>query len=263
MVVLKYPGAKNRSAQIINSFIPKHDVYLEPFFGSGAVFFAKTPCRIETINDLDDNVVCFFKMLRDNPQDLIRAISLTPFSRKEYEASYDYFTADYSLIEKARKFAVRCWMGFGASNRYMNGFRSSQQSTSPNVAKIWNNLPTILMSAAARLKNAQIEKLPALELIKRYNTEDVFIYLDPPYLPGTRKGYLCRHEMSETDHIELLKIINEHPGKVLISGYDNQLYNNFLPPPRWYKTVFKAQSEGGSPRKETLWMNYKTLSLFD
>lgn len=71
---LKYPGAKNRIAGWICGNIPAHDVYLEPFFGSGAVFFNKQPAKIETINDLDDNVVNYFKVIREKSDELISAL---------------------------------------------------------------------------------------------------------------------------------------------------------------------------------------------
>lgn len=251
--VLKYPGAKNRIASWICSYIPEHKVYLELFFGSGAVFFNKDPARIETVNDLDDNVVNYFKVLRNDPDALITALELTPYSREEYNRSFDVSEND-SDVEKARKFAIRCWMGFGCSNLYRNGFRSSQQSKSPRTTKEWIELPERLYEAAMRLKEAQIEKLPAVELIKRYDTADVFIYADPPYLRGIRKDYLYRHEMSDDEHIELLDALKEHPGKVILSGYDNDLYNDILS--GWYKAQKKTQAECGIARVETLWMNY-------
>ena len=105
------------------------------------------------------------------------------------------------------------------------------------------------------MKNAQIENLPAVELIKRYDTPDVFMYVDPPYLHGTRKNYLYRHEMEDSEHIELLGVLAKHPGKVLLSGYDNDLYNDMLP--GWNKVEKKTQAEAGIPRIETLWMNYE------
>lgn len=118
--MLKYPGAKNRLASWITEYIPKHDVYLEPYFGSGAIFFNKEPVKIETINDLNADVVNYFKVLRDMPQELIEKLQLTPYGRDEYENAYIYDLND-SDIEKARKFAVRCWQGFGSSNLYKNG----------------------------------------------------------------------------------------------------------------------------------------------
>lgn len=252
--VLKYPGAKNRIANWICEYIPPHEVYLEPYFGSGAVFFNKSPARIETLNDLDGNVVNYFKVVRERTDELAVQLKMTPYSRDEYYRACEYDPED-SDIERARKFAVRCWMGFGCSNLYRNGFRSSQQQTSPHTTKEWRNLPERLLQASDRLRNAQIENLPAVELIRRYDTPDVFIYADPPYLHGTRKNYLYRHEMEDQEHIELLTLLAKHPGKVLISGYDNGLYNDLLP--RWRKAQKKTQAEAGIPRVETLWMNYE------
>lgn len=252
--VLKYPGAKNRIAPWICEYIPEHDVYLEPYFGSGAVFFNKPMVRIETLNDLDGNVVNYFKVVREKSRELGVQLEMTPYSRDEYYRACEYDPED-SDIERARKFAVRCWMGFGCSNLYRNGFRSSQQSRSPHTTKEWISLPERLIKASERLKNAQIENLPAAELIKRYNTPDVFMYVDPPYLHGTRKNYLYRYEMEDGEHVELLKLLADHPGKILVSGYDNDLYNEMLS--GWNKAQKKTQAEAGIPRTETLWMNYE------
>lgn len=112
-----------------------------------------------------------------------------------------------------------------------------------------------MILASERLKNAQIENLPAVEILKRYDTEDVFAYIDPPYLHGTRKGYLYRHEMENEDHVHLLEIIKEHPGKIMISGYENDLYNSMLK--GWRKEKKRTQAEAGIKREETIWMNYQ------
>lgn len=118
--------------------------------------------------------------------------------------------------------------------------------------------------ATKRLQGVQIENLPAVELIERYNTEDVFIYADPPYLHGTRKNYLYKHEMTDANHKELLDVLVRHKGKVLLSGYDNDMYNNTLQ--GWNKVQKATIAEGGRARIETLWMNYEIengqISLF-
>lgn len=258
--ILKYPGAKNRLAEWICSFIPEHKVYVEPYFGSGAVFFNKTPARIETINDLDGEVVNYFRTLRENSEELTSMIRLTPFSRDEYYNSFIVNENDTN-VERARKFAVRCWQGFGSGNVYRNGFRSSQRGTSPHTTKEWGNLPERLIKAGERLKNAQIENLPAMEILKRYDTADVFIYVDPPYLHGTRKNYLYKHEMNNQEHIELLEVLTRHPGKIMISGYDNELYCEMLS--GWHKVQKKTQAEAGLPRIETIWMNYQINQQLD
>lgn len=116
---------------------------------------------------------------------------------------------------------------------------------------------------AERLNGVQIENLPALEILKRYNTPDVFVYADPPYLPGTRKSHLYKHEMSRKDHEELLDALKKHPGQVMISGYDSHLYDDMLR--GWRRAEKQTTVECGIARTEVLWMNYKDdqMSLFD
>lgn len=251
--ILKYPGAKNRLAEWIVSYIPEHKVYLEPYAGSLAVFLNKPRSHIETVNDIHDEVVNFFKVVRDKGDDLYDRLKNTPYSRTEYDFSYQLMSTDDD-VERARKFCVRCWQGFGCSNVYHSGFKSGQQAVSPNPAKGWTQLPETIKEAIERLKGVQIEHLDAVELIKRYNTPDVFIYLDPPYLNRTRKDHLYKHEMSDKQHIELLEIIIKHPGKILISGYENDLYNEMLQ--NWRKAHKNTIAESGHKRIETLWMNY-------
>lgn len=252
--ILKYPGAKNRIAEWIISFIPEHKVYVEPYAGSLAVLLNKPRCHIETVNDLDNDVVNFFKVLREHTEEFVRLIELTPYARQEYEQSYITLDTD-TEVEKARKFCVKCWQGFGCGNNYHNGFKNGQRSNSPNPAKAFSKLPKTVREVAKRLQGVQIENLPALEILKRYDTEDVFAYIDPPYLPGTRKGYLYRHEMNIDGHEELLETIKKHPGRFLISGYDNDLYNDILI--GWKKVQKDTTAEHGLKRTETLWMNYE------
>lgn len=252
--VLKYPGAKNRIADWIISYIPKHDMYLELFSGSAAVLLNKSRSHIETLNDIDGDVVNFFRVLRECPEELRRVIDLTPFSRDEYKKSFEETT---DPVERARRYCVKCWMGFGNSQLYQNGFRSGQQSISPNPAGAWAELPAVMEEVAERLKGVQIENLPALEILSRYDTEDVFIYADPPYLPDTRKSHLYKYEMSYLDHVKLLDALKKHPGQVMISGYDNDLYNSMLS--GWRKAYKDTTAECGIKRTEVLWMNFEDL----
>lgn len=261
MAILKYPGAKNRLAGWICEYIPDHDVYVEPYAGSLAVLLNKEHCHIETVNDLDDEIVNFFRVIRDNGSELQNLVSLTPYARSEYESAYEKAEND---IERARRFCVRCWMGFGCGNLYKNGFKSGQQTRSPNPAEGWAGLPKIIEIVSERLKGVQIECLPALDIIARYDTEDVFMYLDPPYLHSTRKNYLYKYEMSDCDHEELLKAIVNHPGRILLSGYENEMYDDYLS--GWIKVQKDTRAERGLARTETLWMNYclepEQMSLF-
>ncbi len=251
--VLKYPGAKNKIASWIIKHFPRHDVYVEPFFGSGAVFFQKDAAYNEIINDIDDDVYNFFKVLRENPEELIKQIMYTPYSRTEYQEAYGQCET-ISDLEKARRFAVKCWLGFGCGNRYKNGYRRGLMPSSPNPAKAFCGLPDTLQKAVMRLKNAQIEHMDAIDLIEDLKGRETLIYIDPPYLLDTRKKYLYNHELEDKEHIRLLETIKKSDCSIVISGYDNELYNSHLN--GWTKYYKSTTAECSVRRTETLWLNF-------
>ncbi|MFQ9923760.1 MAG: DNA adenine methylase [Beduini sp.] len=258
--LLNYPGSKQLIKDWIISFIPKHQTYLEPYFGSGTIFFNKEQAKIEVINDIDQDIYNYFKVLRDKPDAFIENIILTPFSIKEYKNSRVITETD-SDIEKARKFAIKCWFGIGNSAVYQSGFRRSKSSTSSNKCKTWNKLPETMQIASSRLKNAVLENDDAINIIKKYNNPDVFIYCDPPYVLSTRKEHLYKHDMTDEQHIELLRTLKEHKGKVLISCYNEEIYSKELA--GWHKETIETAAERGK-RTECLYMNYLPQpSLFD
>ncbi len=248
--VLKYPGAKWNLAQWIISYFPPHTTYLEPFFGSGAVFFNKKPSRVETINDIDGNVVNLFKMIRERPEELSRLIEFTPWARDEYRASYDK-TGDE--LEDARRFLVRCWQAFGTRLCDRTGWRHNIQGPNGGLSSNWFYMPKNILKVAQRLKTVQIENQPAVNLIERYNQPDVLIYADPPYPLNTRTGKMYAQEMTDQDHIELLEALDKHPGPVILSGYSCDLYDIRLK--QWQKVTRKALAEKGQIREEVLWIN--------
>jgi DNA adenine methylase len=176
--ILHYPGSKWSLAEWIISHMPPHTTYLEPFFGSGAVFFNKPPSPLETINDIDGDVVNLFRVIRDRPEELARLVYWTPYSRNEYYASYDMKEA--SEIERARRFLVRCWMARGTKTSERTGWRHIIDHSGPRPVRQWNILPEKILEVAERLKNVQLEQQPAIELIQRHRREDVLIYCDPP-----------------------------------------------------------------------------------
>lgn len=249
--ILKYPGGKWRIAEWIISFFPQHKVYLEPFFGSGAVFFKKEPSYIETINDIDGQIVNLFKVCRDNPQELARLINLTPFSREEFVNCYEPSADD---VEQARRTIVRFHQSFGTSNSAKKSWKNVQVSGGPRCATLWNYLPESVIECCERLKDAQIENTDALELIKRYDDKDTLIYLDPPYLPNIRKKNMYKYEYSMEQHKELLSVIKKSDSKIILSGYDNDLYNAELE--NWHTAEIETTAQMGLKRTEKIWCNF-------
>lgn len=257
--VLKYPGSKWRMAEWIISLMPPHKSYLEPFFGSGAVFFNKNPSRIETINDMDGEIVNLFRCVREWPEELACAVALTPYSREEYEQAWNRFkTGEQACgIEDARLTLVRYWQSYGSTSVYKGGWKNDRagREYAYNV-RYWRNLPGWILDATERLKDAQIEQTPAVKLVQRFKHPDVLIYADPPYVVSTRKGRQYVVDMvDDRQHIELLEALKEHPGPVILSGYENELYERHLQ--GWMKLHKKALAEGGAIRVETVWLNYE------
>lgn len=263
--VLKYPGAKWRLAPWISQYIPPHESYLEPYFGSGAVFFNKPKSRIETVNDIDGAIVQFFRTCREHPVELADAIRMTPWAREEFMAAA-FLPNSADDIERARQFAICCWMSFGARTEGKKSFRATtgaRRDGGPDNPKLWNRLPDVVLQVAERLKDAQIENRPALDLIRAYDGRDVLIYADPPYLKATRtkNGDQYRNEMSDADHQDMLQALLRHSGPVLLSGYDNDMYRDVLAD--WTVIQKHTTAERGAKRTECLWLNQATVERLE
>ncbi|UQN08011.1 DNA adenine methylase [Deinococcus sp. QL22] len=108
--VLRWPSAKWRIAEWVCGHLPAHDCYVEPFFGSGAVFFSKEPTRVEVINDLDQNVVTLFRVLREQGAALAGMLSVTPWAEGKYrDAHLRLQQPDLTDLERARCLIVASW----------------------------------------------------------------------------------------------------------------------------------------------------------
>ena len=231
--IIKYPGSKWSIAGWIVNFFPEHHSYLEPFFGSGAVLFNKPRSNIETVNDLDGDVVNLFEWIKKDPEKLAHEIYWTPYARQAYEDAFALVPED--SLQKAVNFYIKLNMGHGfRTNGEKVGWKNDVQGRERAYAALdWKHLPGKIMEAAERLRGVQIENRPALDVIARFNFPSVLVYLDPPYVLSTRHGKQYKHEMDDTGHNELMDVALAHRGPLLISGYDNEIYNDRLR--GWYK----------------------------
>nr|DAU79053.1 MAG TPA: DNA adenine methylase [Caudoviricetes sp.] len=259
--VIRYPGSKWRIADWIISHFPEGYeklVYLEPFAGSGAVFYNKRPGAVETINDLDGDIVNLFRVLRDNPEELKRLLTLTPYSREEYDRSFEPCE---DPLERARRYMVRTTQAIGAKMDGKCGWRNHKQIKIGGTACKWAGITDTIDAAAKRLRGdtthlVQIESMDALRLIERYNNFDVLMYLDPPYvLDSRRSGKLYRHEMSDDDHRRLLELICRSKARIVLSGYRCELYDKALC--EWHKDTIESQTTSTEKATETLWQNFE------
>lgn len=241
---------------IINNF-PPHRSYLELYAGSLAVFFNKDKDILETINDINGRLVNMYTIMRTKPEKLKRAVHMTLYSREEYELSK---TVSADSLEDARRMLVRCWFAVGGkTNSDKIGFKRNISYNGPFNCYEWNDMPNRIQIAAERLKDAQIENKDAVTLLKEMNDPDTLVYADPPYLNETRKSKHYSDEMSTQQHIDLLRALKEHAGPVILSGYDSELYNEYLSD--WYqirtKVIVGITTEKKRSATEVLWMNYE------
>ncbi len=263
--ILKYVGAKWRIARLITEFFPDHTHYVEPYLGSGAVFFTKAPVEHEILNDLNSSIVNLFNVLRTRGDELAEAIALTPWSEEEYKR-IERDCTDGDELEHARKFLIRCWQAHGGTLYQVAGWKHNGLGGRAYPVRLWQKLPDRLVAAAQRLQDAEVRCLPALEIIQRYNSPDTLIYADPPYVISTRSRKYYPFEMKEQDHIDLLDALDAHKGFVVLSGYAHPLYDNRLQ--HWHRITIPTVAEHGKARIEVLWVNphaaqSRQLSLFD
>lgn len=258
-----YYGGKMSVAERIAAVLPEHGHYVEPFAGSLAVLLAKAPARMETVNDLDQGIVTFWRMLRERPDELMTACALTPHSRAEHAIAIDMMdgTADVDEIERARRVWVRLTQG--RSGALMpTGWRAYQ-----NPAGGVTSMPGYLAGyvdrippAARRIAAVTLECRPAVDVIAAYGRhEQVLLYCDPPYPYSTRSGSHYRHEMGrEQQHRELAAALRAATAAVVLSGYDCELYDELYPD--WDRLQISTFTGNGGDRRggsrvEVLWSN--------
>lgn len=257
-----YFGGKQRIADLIIDTFPEHLHYIEPYAGGLSVLLAKPPSRMETINDLDGDLVTFWRVLRDRPDELISAAALTPHSRAEFTGSHRR-DDDPDDLELARRVWVELTQGRSAKiatgwRFYLDGAASSGSFPTQYLGGYIRRMPP----AADRLARVSLECRPAVEVIKDYGMAgDNLLYVDPPYLGSTRQsgGYRCEMKDEEA-HREMAFHLQACKAKVVLSGYASDLYDHLFA--GWNTVEISASTSQqatreSSGRVEVLWTNFE------
>lgn len=263
-IVFGWYGGKFSHLDWLLPLLPQCHHYCEPFAGSGAVLINREPSNVETYNDIDGDVVNFFRVLRGHPDELTRAIALTPFSREEYYEAINGPIDDVTEVERARRFYVRArqtrtGLAQTASlGRWANCKDTSRAGMSGVVSR-WLGGVEAVSAVALRLIRVQIENRPATDVLRLYDAPGTLFYCDPPYLHATRgdsKAY--GFEMDENQHREFAAAAAECVGKVAVSGYEHPLMDEMFSSPTWRKTLGAERTIHSTKdtRREVLWTNY-------
>lgn len=251
---LKYPGGKVKISSWVISFFPRHKIYVEPFGGAAGVLLNKTPSPLEVYNDLNSDLVNFFRVLRDKEKaaELIRRLRLTPYAREEYYNCYPMPEDDD--IERARALVCRAGMGIGIKMMVSDspsGFASDRPDKIKRNAKVFVNRVEKIGEVAERFRSVVIEHRDALELIPRYDSPDTLWYLDPPYN--------CRYSFrysATVDQEAMLGAFKNVSGYVVLSGYMSELYADELA--GWHIETRTSQNFGHKDKEECLWLSPRT-----
>ncbi len=269
--VMRYHGGKWKLSDWIIERMPAHRCYVEPYGGAASVLLRKPRSYCEVYNELDRSIWNVFRVLRDNPEELRRRCWLTPWSRVEFEKSYE--DSD-DPVEWARRTIIRTWMSHGTthSRKHRTGFRSRNWANrgSTTMAE-WRRWPQWVESFAERLRGVNLECREAIEVIRQQDSKDTLFYIDPPYLLETRTAVrysgeedrCYTHNLSREDHTSLANVLKEVSGMVMLSGYPSILYDDLYG--NWKRETKIAFADGARRRTECLWFNdlaIKSQGLF-
>lgn len=265
---IKYPGGKSYLAARIVQLMPEHQHFVEPFFGGGAVLFAKgrlKPCASEVANDVWASLVNFWRVLQD-PQTFaafLRTVQAMPFSQFEWENAEAHQPCTSALdVPAAVAFFVRGQQSrAGEFKEFTTLSRSRTRRRQEEHVSAWWSSVERLPAVHNRLRPIVILNDDAINVIRDHDTPETLFYLDPPYLHSTRTNadrYV--HEMTAHAHRRLLETIKLCRGMVLLSGYPNELYDEQLT--GWDRREFEIDNKsagGKTKRKQTeyVWMNFK------
>jgi DNA adenine methylase len=259
-------------------YVPEHKVYVEVFGGGMKLLLAKEPSVTEVYNDIDSNLVNFFRVLRDDQlhQQLIRMCKLTPYSREEFNQMRSDLDQTEDKVERAWKFFTICRMAFAGRHKSPSWAKCITRPSREMALHVSSYISAIEMLEPlhARLFRVLIEHQDFRKTILDYDSADTFFYLDPTYVRSTRQGNdRFKHEMTDEDHVDLVKMLLSIRGKCMLSGYDNNIYNP-LEQSGWKKIKFDAScfaaartdetglnTEGEitrtQKRTECIWMSYR------
>ncbi|HBB31688.1 MAG TPA: DNA methyltransferase [Cyanobacteria bacterium UBA8803] len=262
LIAFGWYGGKFNHLSWLLPLLPEASHYCEPFGGSAAALINRKPSPVETYNDIDGEVVHFFRVLRDRHEELIRAIGLTPFSREELRIAVEEAVENLSDVERARRFFVRArqvrtGLAQTASvGRWAHCKLTSRAGMAGAVSR-WLGSVEGLSEIVQRLLRVQIENSPAIKVIERFDSEETLFYCDPPYPHDSRgDANAYGYEMTDNDHRELARVLHKVKGKVALSGYHCELLDKLYQDWNCIESYPKQCLSVKQPRTEVLWTNY-------
>lgn len=215
----KWVGGKSRLRKPIIDLLPEHSCYVEPFAGAAWVLFGKPPSDVEVINDLDQELITFFRVVKEKPEELIASFEWELASRAEFERLAHLDSTQLSDVQRAHRFYYLIMAGWGGELNYPRFQTSITDGGHGNrLIGAIETLHERIRPIHKRLQTVIIENLDWRKCIDRYDRSGTVIYIDPPY-PGNGCNYA--HNMRDWDsHRELAARLQKTECKWILSSYD-------------------------------------------
>jgi len=265
LIAFNYFGGKFTWLDNLYQHFPRHKHFVDVFCGSMVVTLNKERSLIDTANDINGDVVNFFKVLREKPDQLIHKLMLTPVSREEYNNAYYSQGLQVDDVERARMFFVRArqsFYGLGAQ-RLNKGWHLAKTHTGAKYGETvskWINAIDKLDAIISRLSTIQLENKHYRDIIRAIDFPEAFFYLDAPYPEQIRKSKNdYKYDFTDDDHVELAYEANKCTGKVMISSYECDLMDTLYPKHDWMKVKFPVKKNNirSGLVQECIYMNYE------
>lgn len=238
-----YGGKANPIGRQITAWLPAHKTFVEVCGGMAGVMMQKAPAHQEVYNDINGAIVGLFRVVRDQYEDLLRRLEMTSFARSEWQYCRDHYRTEQDPVERARMVYVCLAQGFAGSLGNKSWSFGGLKYTSSTARNFYNGLADIV-DVSLRLRNVTIENQSWEILLPRWDSKNTLFYIDPPYVPHTRRTKNdYEFEMSEAEHLALLEHAKQLEGKVMISGYANPLYLDMLDGHGWVREDLAAHCQ--------------------
>lgn len=257
---LKTHGGKHYLKEFVIDHFPEgyeEMKYFEPFIGGGSVFLNKKRSKFECISDVDEGTYSVWFVLATQLEEFTSKLNELEYSEETFNSANSL--PNGTLMESAIREMILRRMSRGGM---MEAFAWSKRlrNNKPGDVNAWENNIKKLAKVGERLERTSILLSDFREMLRNFSGEkNSFFYLDPPYLPSTRKTKAYRHEMTLADHLELLALCLRSKAKIALSGYSSVIYNESLK--GWRKVTEEIVNHSGQSKKkenriECLWMNY-------
>jgi len=240
-----YGGKQNMLSEILPK-IPPHTIYGEPFFGGGAVFWGKKPSRVEVVNDINNRLITFYKVLKYDFEDLLKLADETFHSRSQHKDSGTVYLSQADEVTDPLACAWAVWVQTNMSFATRIGGTFGYDRSGSSALKLYNKKKSFIDAYQERMKRVTIESYDALKVIKTYDSVDTFFYLDPPYV-SSDQGHYSGYKLE--DFKALLEVCANMKGKFLLSSYPETLLTDYRISRGW-KSEDHVKTLAVGPRKE-------------